>query len=85
MSDQTTDREKAAKDWEDYVRDEVNTLLNVYLPVSKNGNIGIKYYKDVLQRTESGVRYDETKAVGVQMHIVFEFAQPVDLVGEEPK
>jgi hypothetical protein len=83
MAEEKT-KEEVATEWEDYVRSEVNALLDMYLPLAKNGNIGIKYYKDVKSRSEVGPVFDETKAVGVQMHLVFEFAAPVELVGDEP-
>jgi len=77
-------KEEVATEWETYVRNEVNTLLDMYLPIAKNGNIGVKYYKEVQSNSETGPVYDETKAVGVQLHLVFDFAAPVDLVGDEP-
>jgi len=40
-----TEEEKVevARQWEAYVRNEVNSLLDVYLPNSIYGNVGIRY------------------------------------------
>ena len=65
--------------WDQYVREEVNTLLNAYLPSAVSGNVGIKYKRPVLEELESGPVYDEEKASAVQVVLVFDFAEPIDL------
>jgi hypothetical protein len=65
--------------WETYVRNGVNSLLDVYLPVSKDGNIGIRYTPHEVEKLESGPVYDETKADSVLISIVFKFDEPLDL------
>ena len=73
-----SDEEKATA-WINYVRNGVNSLLDIYLPASKSGNIGIRYTPREVERLESGPVYDETKADSVLISIVFEFDKPIDL------
>ena len=65
--------------WETYVRNGVNSLLDVYLPVSKDGNVGIRYTPHEVEKLESGPVYDNTKADSVLISIVFKFEEPIDL------
>lgn len=71
--------EEKAKAWMNYVRNGVNSLLDVYLPVSKDGNIGIRYTPHEVEKLESGPVYDDTKADSVLISIVFKFDEPIDL------
>lgn len=65
--------------WETYVRNGVNSLLNIYLPAAKSGNIGIRYTPHEVERLETGPVYDETKADAVLVSVVFKFDEPIDL------
>jgi hypothetical protein len=71
--------EQKALAWETYVRNGVNSLLDVYLPVSKDGNMGIRYTPHEVEKLESGPVYDNTKADSVLISIVFKFDKPIDL------
>ena len=71
--------EEKAEAWVKYVRNGVNSLLDVYLPVSESGNIGIRYTPHEVEKLESGPVYDDTKADSVLVSIVFKFEQPIDL------
>jgi hypothetical protein len=84
-----TDKEKpeitgfdAAEEWEKYVRSEVNTVLNIFLPISNKGNIGIKYVNPVRTQYESGTEYDKTKAIGVEVKLLFKFEDEIDVSTE---
>lgn len=68
-----TDEQKQAVAWMNYVSNEVNTLLGIFLPVSKSGTIGVKYNRAVKAVYESGPEYDPDKARGVEIHVVFDF------------
>ena len=72
-------REEMAARWEAYVVNEVNALLAIYLPDAIHGNVGIKYINPVKASYETHTVYDETKATGVHIDIVFEFEKPMDL------
>ena len=76
--------EERAAAWEAYVRDEVNALLDTFLPESIHGNVGIKYEHPVIKvdpRSGKPV-YDDKKALAVLISIMFEFAAPVEFFGE---
>lgn len=78
--------EERAKAWEDYVRTEINTMLDIYLPEAINGNIGIKYdrpVKKVDPKTGKQI-FDESKAKGVFISIYFDFPAPIEFYDEEP-
>ena len=79
--------EERAAAWEKYVRDEVNSLLDTFLPEAISGNVGVKYDHPVIQISpKTGeAEIDESKANGVFLSIKFEFAAPIKFFGEEPK
>lgn len=68
-------------DWSDYVRNEISALLDIYLPVAKNGNVGIRYKKLVTSTDEGGapIAFDNTKADAVSINLVFEFDRVIDV------
>lgn len=76
--------EMAAK-WEAYVRDELNSLLDVYLPNSIAGNIGVKYAHPIIETYEDGSdpKINTKGAVGVNININFRFGGVVELPEEE--
>jgi len=81
-----TEEEKAefTSKWEGYVRTEVNTLLDIYLPNTVAGNIGIKYAHPVIERYENGTtKIDGSKAVGVNISLNFKFLKEIDTPKEE--
>jgi len=72
--------EERAAAWEEYVRAEVTALLDTFLPESISGNVGVKYehpIKGINPKTGKSI-IDDTKATGVYLSIVFEFAAPID-------
>lgn len=76
-------KEEMAQMWEAYVRNELNTLLDVYLPIAVEGTVGIKYVHPVSATYETHTEYDKAKAAGVQLSVVFTFAEPMDMPKEE--
>lgn len=65
--------------WDGYVTNEVNSLLELFLPISESGNVGIKYEK-AKGTADSGEQYDiDGKAQGVYINIVFNFENPIDI------
>jgi len=78
--------EERAAAWEKYVRDEVNSLLDTFLPEAISGNVGIKYDHPVLKMNpKTGkAEIDESKATGVFLSIKSEFAAPINFFDEEP-
>ncbi len=77
-----TDDQKSTLAWMQYVSDEVNTLLSIYLPISKNGTVGVKYNKHIKAMYESGPEYDPNLADGVEIRLVFEFEGAVEMPKE---
>ena len=78
--------EERASAWEKYVRAEVTRVLDIYLPESVVGNIGIEYIRPVLRiDSKSGKQvFDEKKAKGVSVTLMFEFAGEVEFFDEAP-
>lgn len=68
-----TDDQKQALAWMNYVANEVHTLLDMFLPASKSASVGVLYKKAVTAVYESGPEYDENKAQGVEVRILFDF------------
>ena len=79
--------EERAKAWEEYVRTEVNSMLDTFLPESISGNMGIKYEHPVRGTyPKTGVKeIDESVATGVYLSIMFEFAAPIKFFDEKPE
>ena len=78
--------EEVAAAWEQYVRDEVNALLDTFLPEAINGNVGVLYKRptghvdpNTLQKMP-----DNKKATAVDIHIVFEFPEPIEFFDDKP-
>lgn len=81
--EQKPTKEEMASFWEAYVRNEVNTLLNIYLPIAVEGTVGIKYVHPVSASYETHTEYNKEKAAGVQLSLVFTFSEPIDMPKEE--
>ena len=71
--------EERAIEWEKWVAGEVNAALGVYLPISKTGNIGVKYIEHVIEETEAGPQTDPSRADGVILSVYFEFDKTIDI------
>lgn len=76
--DKLTNEEKAVA-WEKYVRTEVNALLDLYLPLAKSGNIGIKYVPHIVEKLENGDILDNNTADAVGLFIALDFEKPLPL------
>ncbi len=78
-----TEEEKKAFEWIKYVSREVNMLLGIFLPISKEGVVGVKYKHPVKVRYETGPVYDIEKAEGVEIRLVFNFEDVIDMPTEK--
>jgi len=78
-----TEDEKKALEWIKYVSHEVNTILSIFLPISKEGVVGIKYRHPVKETYETGPEYDTEKAEGVEVRLVFNFEDVIDMPTEK--
>jgi hypothetical protein len=80
-----TDEQKQALAWMTYVSNEVNILLEMFLPVSKNASVGVLYKRAVTAVHESGPEYDPNKADGVEVRILFDFANVMEIPKPTPE
>lgn len=71
--------EERAEEWAKWVRAEVNSALDIYLPKALTGHINIRYYPHVVEEQETGPVIDEQLADGVLLSVVFDFEEPIDL------
>lgn len=76
-----------ASAWEAYVRAEVNHILDIYLPESITGNIGIKYDHPSLKFDPKAGKQilDDKKTNGVAITLVFEFADTIEFFDGMPE
>ena len=74
-----------AAEWEAYVRAELNSLLDIYLPNAIAGNIGVKYAHPIVETYVDGgdPKIDTKGAVGVNININFRFKGVVELPEED--
>ncbi len=79
--------EERAAAWEEYVRNEISSLLDTFLPEAISGNVGIKYEHPILRVSpKTGkAEIDENTATGVSISILFEFAAPISFFDEKPE
>jgi len=77
--DKTTETERLEEKttWESYVKQEVNALLNTFLPFSASGNVGIKYIHPIKVQYEGAEEYDLSEYTGVEIHLMFNFESPL--------
>lgn len=80
-----TKEQKQALAWMTYVANEVHTLLDMFLPVAKNASVGVLYNKAVTAVYESGPEYDQNKAQGVEVRILFDFANVQEIPKPTPE
>lgn len=71
--------EERAAAWEKWVRSELNAALDIFLPISKAGDVYTSYRAHKLDHTEAGPVYSDTLAAGVSVTMVFEFEKPIDV------
>ena len=79
--------EQAAKNWEAYVRNEVSTILNKFLPESISGSWGMKYVRPILKTDPMSGQpiEDTTKATGVGIVIELIFADTIEFPESLPE
>jgi hypothetical protein len=77
MSDDKKEVE-TTEDWELYVRNEITSALDNFLPFAKDGNLGFVYKKAVIENTEAGLVYDEGRVSGVEIIIDLNFSEVID-------
>jgi len=75
MPDDVKQKDAEEATWEDYVKLEVNTLLNTFLPYSATGNVGIRYIHPIKAQYEGTEEYDEEKYSGVEIVLIFNFEE----------
>jgi len=73
-----TEEKEVTIDWEEYVKSEVNALLNNLLPSCKEGGIVINYKKAIKENTEAGPVYSNDKVIGVELILDFNFIKEMD-------
>jgi len=71
---------QTTEDWEEFVKSEVLAALELFLPNSKDGKLGIVYKKTVRENTEAGPVYYENKAEGVEIIISLNFQEVMDKI-----
>lgn len=79
MPDDVKQSDEENMTWEDYVRLEVNALLDTFLPHSANGNVGIRYLHPVKVQYEGSEEYDDEKFSGVEMILIFNFDEELKI------
>jgi len=73
-------KEDTAKAWEEYVRKEMNSILDAYLPLAGRGDIGIRYGSPILGTMEDGSDIiDLGKADAVAVTLILRFEDPIDM------
>lgn len=84
MSKEKSDIEKAEA-WEKWVRSEINSALDIFLPISYRGDVNLEYIPKVLEHTEAGPVLSDSKKDGVKFTIVLKFEESIDKsdIGDE--
>jgi len=77
-----TPEERAIK-WMNYVTGEVSALLAVFLPISKEGVVGRKYKPVLIETLETGPVYDNNRAEGVEIRLVFNFEEAIPMPSKD--
>jgi hypothetical protein len=72
-------KEEKAQAWSNWVRHEINALLDMYLPVSNEGDINIQYHYAVKEVFENGPEYHDSLADAVMITMVFKFSELMDI------
>ena len=71
--------EKDASTWDGYVTNEVNTVLELFLPEASAGNVGIKYERAKVAGDSGEFVEVEDKAEAVSVNIILDFTEPIDI------
>jgi len=67
------------EEWEQDVKDKITEFVSNMLSVSKECNMGTRYFKEVKEQFEDHTDYDQDKVNGAELRIVFNFVEPLDL------
>ena len=65
--------------WESEIRKQVMEFVDNMLVVAKECNMGTRYVKPVKAQYEGYAEYDDGKAEGAELRLVFKFVEPIDL------
>jgi len=78
-------RQEVAEKWKDYVRSEVNAMLDSFLEVADKGTIGVKYDFVAKGLNEDGsvAEHNTKEARGVQVVLSLEFEKSLYFTDEE--
>ena len=63
------------EEWEQEVKARLNEIIDSMLAVSKDCNMGTKYFYPIKAKYESHTEYDKTTLVGAELRIVFNFVE----------
>ena len=66
------------EEWEQEVKVRINEIINSMLKVTKDCNMGTRYFHPIKDRYETHVDYDTTKINGAELRIVFNFVEPIE-------
>ena len=82
MAENEKDLKASVKEWEEFVRTDVNRILDVYLPISDQAASNITYSNPIKHKFEGETVFDKEKATGVQINIFLKFEEPIDISKE---
>lgn len=74
---ETKVEDKAAV-WEAEVKEKLNEFITNLLSVSKECNMGTRYFKEIKEQYETHIEYDENMVNAAELRIVFSFVEPID-------
>jgi hypothetical protein len=69
--------------WQGWVKNEVNAVLDIFLPVSKAGDVNVSYNAVVIEETEAGKVFSDCLKDAVMVSLVFKFKEPINI--SEPR
>lgn len=80
VSDMTPEEKAVA--WEKWVKDGIEGLVDAFLKPAIDCHYNIKYLPHLIEIQETGEVYDENKADGVVLTVMFKFDEPVEPLKE---
>jgi hypothetical protein len=80
VTEMTSEEREVA--WEKWVKDGIDGLIDVFLKPASDCHYNIKYLPHVMEVQESGPVYDDSKADGVVLTVMFKFKEPVEPLKE---
>jgi hypothetical protein len=79
MSKEKNNEVLTEEEWEAEVKQRLDEFITNMLSVSKGCNMATLYNKKVKEQFEGHIEYDENKAVGAELRIIFDFVEPIDM------